>query len=532
MISLRSAVSIVLLVLTATGCFSLAPICCAFGVAPVSLSARWSFENCAEPLCGFVVLAGRAERVAEVHPGEHSMAIASGTTVESPVGIAVNDRGSEQLSLLANCDATATLSATEIMVTGGRELPVGATLVAPSHWSRIAVTFRMGPGPATRSSEECPVAMNTDQLISNSTVRALQFTVSGTGRCVIDDVGFFGSQFVPGAQRDAGRDAGSITVDAGRPDARADVLNVPADTAPSLAGRPCTTNADCGSQLTCDTTVPGGICTGPCVNTANQATEAAMCGGPGSTCLRRGDTANDGLCTRSCVALQMMSGCNANQVCTGWWLTHARGPDRPGCAFFCHADAQCATGQRCNRSGECAVMLAPDTNQPDGTPCDPTRDVLAMPSTQCRGVCFRVGSAMPAQGICASLIDIANPPMGELGCPDGDPAVQPIAHGAGVGTSDNLALCIFRTCACDDDCPAPLQCVISSMEAGGFCRYPNILTGEHGTPCSMTDGGDARPGATDATTSDADASESFDASLSDAAAITDSAEGFDAIHDD
>jgi hypothetical protein len=249
----------------------------------------------------------------------------------------------------------------------------------------------------------------------------------------------------------------------------------------SPAGHACIDDTACGS-LVCDTSLPGGFCSGTCTNSTSQPAERAMCGGEGSTCLTIGDSMPQSFCTQACRPELSSTGCRANQVCTGWWFTHAfKTPDSPGCQFFCHADSECLAGTRCSRFGTCAAAIAPATNLPDGAACDPTLDTAGSPSAQCRGGCFLVSPTVPTQGLCGSLVDTQRLPT-PGGCADGDPAVAPSTP-----FGDNLALCLFRDCACDGDCRSPLQCVITTT-GSGICIYVDTTVGEHGTPCPA-DGG-------------------------------------------
>ena len=85
-------------------------------------------------------------------------------------------------------------------------------------------------------------------------------------------------------------------------------------------------------------------------------------GGEGNTCLSIG---SDPRCTRACER----GACGAGQVCTTLWLNLPI-PDDPGCVPFCHTDADCGLGTRCDtRFGNCGAGAAPDDFLEYGEPC-------------------------------------------------------------------------------------------------------------------------------------------------------------------
>jgi hypothetical protein len=286
------------------------------------------------------------------------------------------------------------------------------------------------------------------------------------------------------------RDTGTWPQDTGRP--------VPTDGGTSLAGQHCDERTPCGTSgiLQCETSVPFGFCTAQCTNSTSQANERMQCDGPGSTCLTQGDpdpsdpTASSSLCTHACSPSATMSGCLPGQVCTGWWYTHNQGrPDTTGCFPFCGLDAHCPMGQMCNpRVGECGTGVVM-TRKPDGSPCTPRNG-----STECRGICFRVDDA--GHGICGSFINTRD----SRTCADDAEHLQILAPSdSSMRSTDNLGLCIFKTCECDRDCTGGTGyvCVTSPMAEGHTCGWPDTTMGEHSTPCPVTDAGTPDSGPAD-----------------------------------
>ncbi len=264
---------------------------------------------------------------------------------------------------------------------------------------------------------------------------------------------------------------------------RADAGVPPADGASSNAGRACTmpdpmggTDPLCGASLQCIPTGTSPICSGTCEDNASQATERAACGGTGSTCLTQGEGAMaNSICTAACrpTAMTVATGaCRNGFVCTGWWYTRMGGrPDSTGCFPFCSTNADCgagAPGMVCNaRTGSCGMNGVDMTRLPDGSPCNPRMTVMVPGSmrpqnVQCRGICFGTSSARPTEGICGSFINTRV----ATGCPDDPDGINPLAP---MGT-DNLAICIFRSCTTNADCRSP-----------HVCRYPEDAAGTPAT---------------------------------------------------
>lgn len=235
---------------------------------------------------------------------------------------------------------------------------------------------------------------------------------------------------------------------------------------PGGVGARCGEGLPCAEGLRCDD-ARNGMCTQDCEDYGtDDASEAFACGGAGRRCVRgeAGPT-----CALACEPLSRpgsAGGCAVGEVCTGaWWLDPQYRPDAPGCQRWCSTDSDCAgdpRGARCNpRLGRCAGVGEDRSLRPDGAPCDPraTTRVPGDPvprSAECRGFCAPAGGD-PARGVCASFVDRAR----FARCPDdGFVVAQRGPFGA-----DNLALCLWRYCAGDCECEAPLRCLLP--EAGG-----------------------------------------------------------------
>ncbi len=291
-------------------------------------------------------------------------------------------------------------------------------------------------------------------------------------------------------------------------DVRTDVAT---DAGTSRAGAACTMpnpmggmDPACGDgDLRCVDTQSSPMCTLPCENNASQTNERSQCGGNGSTCLTEGDPpmrATDptpiSFCTQSCRptgTTPATGACRAGFVCTGWWFTHAGAtPDSTGCFGHCDADSQCPSGMHCNAHlGTCDATGTDMTRLPDGAPCNPQMRVTvpgeAQPrNIQCRGICFLMSSTAPTQGICGSLLNLRASTM----CHDDPDNVAPRAP---QGNTDNLAVCIWRTCAVNSDCRSPHICRFPEQsgmivtEAEPQCDYPTAMqrtgiVGDGGAP--------------------------------------------------
>ena len=244
------------------------------------------------------------------------------------------------------------------------------------------------------------------------------------------------------------------------------------DAGPSRAGLTCTMDSECGAVLTCDTEVPGGFCFAECTDDPSQVREREQCGGAGSTCLTYGDGA-DAIsgCTRVCSPTARTGtpgACREGQVCTGWWFTHETyDPDVVGCDLFCTADSQC-NGMPCNlRLGFCGEAVDM-TARADGEPCDPTVETgTPARNRQCRGICYQIGD-LDTQGQCGSHINLAVTPR----CPDDPTHLAPDQALDDAGERlDNLGECLFKTCATNADCTAPLTCIPGTGGAPAICGY-------------------------------------------------------------
>ncbi len=230
------------------------------------------------------------------------------------------------------------------------------------------------------------------------------------------------------------------------------------------AGSPCRNDDDCNSAtLHCDARASRGVCTKACQGGASIAEEEKQCGGAGTTCLVRGDPKTTGaaFCTRACTAglkPGAPKGCAPGLLCTGFWLTNST-MDAPGCYPFCSSDSHCPSGFHCGRTGECDPLKVPDTLSADGDPCDASKVTVS----QCRGFCSRVGQTDATQGICYSMINLAEGSR----CPD-NPAKMELVSKKG---QDDMGLCMYRKCATDADCTAPLKCILSNFTFSRVCAY-------------------------------------------------------------
>lgn len=330
---------------------------------------------------------------------------------------------------------------------------------------------------------------------------ALLLGVSGCGGSVVRaGVGDAGTDDRPQVTppRDTGGDPGidvSVAVDVALPGR--DVVSVdrviPARDVPPapdaggavVAGARCEDDAVCGPLQCAFGNSP--FCTGECTPSRDADPEArareeqGTCGA-GGACLTLGDNGGGlvGICLAGCragVTPGSPGACRDGFVCTGQWLRQPDGvPDDPGCFPFCTTDEQCEGGGRCNpRTGQCDNDGLVSTRLPDGAPCDPTRTEVrpgedTPRNVQCRGVCFLVSGTSRTQGICGSLLDLARTPA----CPDDPSRITPRFPAAG----DDQAVCVFRSCASNADCAAPLRCVwpermgVPAMDQPRRCSYP------------------------------------------------------------
>jgi hypothetical protein len=227
----------------------------------------------------------------------------------------------------------------------------------------------------------------------------------------------------------------------------------PPEQTPGDAGSPCLTNDGCGEDLICDT---GWLGTGLCTRACDEEMDSEAQCGAGNTCLSIGA---DPRCTRACEH----GTCSAGQVCTTLWLNLPI-PDDPGCLPFCHADADCGEGTRCDtRFGTCGAGPAPDDFLEDGEPCQTNPDPAAAAEgiVYCKGSCFQIDDD-PARGVCASLIDLSV----HDDCLDRPDTMTPFQTTA----RDDLAICVYRNCRSNDECTAPLRCQRAGV-AGGHCVY-------------------------------------------------------------
>ena len=230
-------------------------------------------------------------------------------------------------------------------------------------------------------------------------------------------------------------------------------LRDPAAAAAS-AGDACQTDDDCASaEMTCRTMAGPGFCTSACEADPDPAVEEAACGA-GATCLVH--TTGNSHCVEACTPVVAGgAGCPAGRVCTRLALLNEV-PDDPGCKNFCSSDADCLPTQHCGRDGICVLESFGGEmadRLPDGYPCAVGGDQI------CRGLCVAL---RPTEGICASLIDLADTDV----CPDDPDAVRPTRE-----PGDDLAACLFRRCSTTAECPAPLRCLPGPIAVGSICRY-------------------------------------------------------------
>ncbi|MEZ4393863.1 MAG: MXAN_6577-like cysteine-rich protein [Polyangiales bacterium] len=236
------------------------------------------------------------------------------------------------------------------------------------------------------------------------------------------------------------------------------------------AGRACTSEADtsCGATLQCQPFAGTLTCTAACTNSTSQTTERSACGGSGSTCLILDGATGDGFCTAACTV--GAGTCRPGWACSTRSLSQQT-PDTAGCFPFCTSSSQCAGGTSCNpRTGFCGAP--PNlTRLADGSPCNPSITEIppgetAPRNTQCRGLCFRASATSMTQGVCGSLINLAN----STTCPD--PGVQPRGS-----MSDEIGVCVFRDCTRNADCGSTLRCVypessgVPNRTQPPFCSY-------------------------------------------------------------
>lgn len=265
-------------------------------------------------------------------------------------------------------------------------------------------------------------------------------------------------------------------VDRGRPDTGLPII---------LAGQRCAGSEECGDGLECVLTLQsGGFCTQIC-DVGGVADERTQCGGVGSTCLSGAPIntmAMSGVCTRTCIPGSSSSGagtCRDGQVCMGFWYNQTGGEaDSAECFPFVLTDSHCtgvvlgdASAPRCNvRTGRCAGAPSDASLRRDGDPCNPV-EIRASGKSQCRGTCFSVSTAAPAEGVCGSFVNARLTSE----CPDD--VMQAILG----RTNDNIGLCVFRGCDVNSDCATghvcrfPEQSGVVVMEQPTLCQYPSAL---------------------------------------------------------
>jgi len=257
-----------------------------------------------------------------------------------------------------------------------------------------------------------------------------------------------------------------------------------------IAGRRCTVDGDCfgaASALACVTTIGGNVCTvGAGCDQGSVAAEEAACGGRYATCLVYSTPATGpqiSLCSRACVSgarTEATGACPASSICTTNWLQlQTAQTEAPGCLPFCTSDADCAGAlagdasvMRCNtRLGRCTTAPVNPALRADGSLCNPMM-IQSTGVAQCRGTCFSLSTARPAEGLCGSFINVRTAPAG---CTD-DPMMTPRGP-----MGDELGVCIFRECTNNVGCTGGSYCVYPEDASGvrrdavPYCAYRTTL---------------------------------------------------------
>jgi hypothetical protein len=99
-------------------------------------------------------------------------------------------------------------------------------------------------------------------------------------------------------------------------------------------------------------------------------------------------------------------------------------------------------------------------------------------------------------GICGSFVDIRETPR----CTDDPEHLLPqVPRDDMMRPTDNLGICMYRTCACDRDCTggSGYVCVTAPAAVQRLCGWPDVGAGEHSTPCG-SDAGTPTDAPTDA----------------------------------
>jgi hypothetical protein len=415
------------------------------------------FEDCTTALCGFAATSGMITPTTTLHDGDHGMSLAAGTTARVSFSASSSTRGSETLAIIARCDDSTTLSATEEITTpvGPRRVPL--TIPATTHWVNYEVTF-FDSGTSNSGSSTTIVP------------DALVLSVSGSGSCTVDSIHYqVNSLACRTTRRDAGFDARTDARSDAHRDAPSDAsTDVPSDAIPAAAlFSTCASNGDCaalGSTAACLTEFADGLCTRRCASDADCGDgSAAAC--LDEVCIPRctpGDTRCDafgascvltdasdptrGTCRPSCfptsatpprVGFHTCDGCNV-------WTGTCDGTDPPGAA----------NGAPCLQDSDCR-----------GSFCFPEADATSGEATgfvggYCASVAYRLDDSSYVRG--------SDIPRGN--CPDGS-APYPFD-----GTSGGGATLCFATCDDATPCRAGYECdhFVSASDGSayfhnGFC---------------------------------------------------------------
>lgn len=272
----------------------------------------------------------------------------------------------------------------------------------------------------------------------------------------------------------------------------------------------CTTDADCGGDLSClgpddvdpifGGGAPGGFCTKAC-------DEDVECSNDDGVCVKD-DPNQPGRCTLPCNLGPAIT--DVQELFTPLGKSKCRGRDDVRCAKTvngpgvclptCGEDAQCGSGHCDPRAAVC--VGTPSTGDPTGAACD-----LSQANTTCAGLCvgFQTGVAMCSEP-CVLGGDEPHPPACG-GLEHGLCAFRPMGDGAG-----DTGFCT-PACAAQSDCQTPyFWCfgveLPTSQVHKGYCFGATPCPGgqsdcEDGGDAGTGDAGAADAGATDAGASNA-----------------------------
>jgi hypothetical protein len=273
-------------------------------------------------------------------------------------------------------------------------------------------------------------------------------------------------------------------------------------------GAACETNADCGADLTCVTSIggqniPGGLCTVTCG--ADSADPDAECTAlrTGAFCIGVGPAgAEEPWCVEPCTEGQSTA-CHGRQnaACFGLVSTDTQEPVGNACIPLCSNDGQCAPMVCDGESGFCSDVADPGT-LPIGSSCDANSLV-----DQC------------ANGFCAEFDDAGNAfctayCRGAVSCGWAGPtsntspaALCALTAAATPGVAD-LGFCA-ATCRCNSECAQSLFICeadpsLSTFGLAGICFRSSADAGGGGVvTCPGAGGAGGAGGASGGTGGDA-----------------------------